>query len=352
MPPWSALPNRPNGRAILLQCLSPVRRDKAFVQPQMGRGFASPRPDHQTASAGTAPPRIPPMSHLVTRRTAITGSLLAAPFVLVCPILTAVGAGLGDRLRALETRRGGRLGAAVIDTANGASATHRADERFAMCSTVKFLSAAEALTRVDRGEEELTRRIVVQSGDVVSHSPATARRAGQGMTVGELCEAAITLSDSTAGNLLLGGAGGPAGLTHFARSLGDRVTRVDRPAPAMAATSLDDPRDTTSPRVMAENVRTLLLGDTLRPASRALLTAWLVANRTGDERIRAGLPPGWRVGDKTGSGSGGECNDIAIVWPPGRAPLVLSLYYVKPGASSAVRNAVIAEAARLVVAGL
>lgn len=292
------------------------------------------------------------MSHLVTRRTAIAGSLLAAPFVLVCPILAAVGAGLGDRLRALEMRRGGRLGAMVIDTANGAAAGHRADERFAMCSTVKFLAAAQVLARVDRGEEQLARRIVVQPGDVVPYSPTVARRVGgRGMTLAELCEAAITVSDSTAGNLLLGTAGGPAGLTRFARTLGDTVTHVDSLAP-FAASRAGDPRDTTSPRAMAENVRRLLIGDTLQPASKAQLVAWLVANRTGDERIRAGLPSGWRVGDKTGSGSGGECNDIAVVWPPGRAPLVLSFYYVKAGASAAVRNAVIAEATRLVVADL
>lgn len=292
------------------------------------------------------------MSPSVTRRLAIAGPLVAAPFVLVCPILAAVGAGLGDRLRALETRRGGRLGAAIIDTASGAGAGYRADERFAMCSTVKFLAAAHALARVDRGEDRLDRRIVVREGDVVSHSPIAARRLGSpGMTLAELCEAAITVSDSTAGNLLIGAAGGPAGLTGYCRALGDAVTHVDHLAP-FAASGPNDANDTTSPRAMAENVRRLLLGEALQPASRARLTAWLVANRTGDERIRAGLPHGWRVGDKTGSGRGGECNDIAIAWPPGRAPLVLSFYYVKAGASAAVRNAVLAEAARLVVADL
>lgn len=293
------------------------------------------------------------MSHLITRRMAAAGSLLAAPLVAAAPARAAIGPDLAAKFAALESRSGGRLGVAVLDTATGARGGHRIGERFALCSTFKVLAAAQILARVDKGDEQLDRRVIFSESDLVDYSPATKPRAGgRGMTMAELCEAAITLSDNTAGNLLLASFGGPAGLTAFLRALGDGVTRLDRIEPELNVVAPGDPRDTTAPAAMVETLRKLVLGDALKPVSRTQLTDWLVGNKTGDTRIRAGVPRDWKVGDKTGTGNAGETNDVGVLWPPGRAPIVLSVYYAESRASADARNAVVAEAARIVAASL
>jgi beta-lactamase class A len=220
-----------------------------------------------------------------------------------------------------------------------------------MCSTFKFLAAAYVLTRVDRGEERLDRRITFTAADLVTYSPVTETRVGQGMTVAELCDAAITLSDNTAGNLLLQSFGGPAGLTTYARSIGDVVTRLDRIEPTLNEATPGDPRDTTTASAMLSNLQRIVLGNSLSAASRARIAEWLRANRTGDARLRAGFPKAWRIGDKTGSGEHGATNDIAVAWPPRRAPFLAAVYYAESTETGDQRNAVLAEVAKIVAAG-
>lgn len=225
-----------------------------------------------------------------------------------------------QRLAQIEAETGGRLGVAILDTASGLHAGARMDERFPMCSTFKLLAAAAVLTRKDRGQEDLQRRIVFSEGDLVPYSPVTSehtreRTGSAGMSVADLCMAAITRSDNTAANLLLASIGGPTGLTSFARSIGDGITRLDRIEPTLNEAIPGDPRDTTTPNAMLGNLRELLLGERLSASSREQLVAWLVANQTGGERIRLKLPKDWRVGDKTGTGDYGTANDVAILWP-------------------------------------
>jgi beta-lactamase class A len=240
------------------------------------------------------------------------------------------------------------LGVALIDTATGQQAGHRMAARFPMCSTFKVLAASAILKRVDEGKEKLERRVVYQKSDLVTYSPTTEKHVGGGMTLAEICEAAITLSDNTAGNLMLANIGGPAGLTAFARSIGDPVTRLDRIETELNEATPGDPRDTTTPEAMAKNLRALMLGNVLSAGSRHQLTAWLVGNKTGDARLRAGLP-GWRIGDKTGSGEHGTANDVAVLWPPGRAPMVVTVYLTNTSASAERRNAAIAEVGRAIM---
>jgi beta-lactamase class A len=186
---------------------------------------------------------------------------------------------------------------------------------------------------------------------LVTYSPVTEKHAGgDGLTVGELCDAAVTLSDNTAGNLLLGSFGGPAGLTAFMRSLGDGVSRLDRWETELNEAAPGDPRDTTTPLAMLGLLREAVLGNALSAPSRARLAAWLVANKTGDERLRAGVPAGWPVGDKTGTGENNATNDIAVIWPPGRAPIVVAAYYAEARAPAEERNAVLAEVGQLATA--
>jgi beta-lactamase class A len=252
-----------------------------------------------------------------------------------------------------EHRLGARLGAFIVDTGSGRHWQLRPTERFPMCSTFKVLAAGAVLTRVDHGQESLDRRVRFEGADVVTYSPVTKARAGrEGMTLAELCEAAITQSDNTAGNLLLKSIGGPPALTAFARTLGDEVTRLDRWETELNEATPGDPRDTTTPEAMAGNLNRLALGDVLSETSRGQLVAWMLANKTGDAKLRAGLPKDWRVGDKTGGGEQGTMNDIAVLWPTGHKPLIVTLYMTETTAPFDDRNAAFAEIARAIRAAV
>jgi beta-lactamase class A len=246
-----------------------------------------------------------------------------------------------ERIAALETRAGGRLGVAVLDTASGLSFSHRADERFPMCSTFKLLTAAAVLAEVDAGREQLDGKILYGPADLLEYAPVAKAHVGDGaMSLGDLCAAAIDWSDNTAANLLLRVIGGPAAFTRYARGLGDEFTRLDRDEPTLNTAIPGDERDTTTPSAMVGDMRAVLLGDKLSEASRRQLETWLIGDKVGDKRIRAGLPPSWRVGDKTGTGDNGTANVIAILRPPDRAPLLAAVYYTGSSGSADALNAV------------
>lgn len=251
------------------------------------------------------------------------------------------------QLSALEKRTGGRLGVFAVDTGSGRIFSHRAGERFPMCSTFKLLAVGTVLWRVDGGREKLDRPIAFTKGDLLTYAPVTSKHVASGsMAVGALCQAVIEYSDNTAANLVLKSIGGPPGWTRFARSLGDSVSRLDRYEPELNSAIAGDVRDTTTPIAMARNMRKLLLGDQLSPASRERLTTWLIACRTGTDRIRAGIPKGWRAGDKTGSGDNGTYNDIAIVLPPERKPILVTAYLNGSKLSGDASSAILADVGR------
>lgn len=293
------------------------------------------------------------------RRQLIQAAGLAASTLLASGCARSLGAlasasqarHFEQAMQQIEAASGGRLGAAVLDTQSGASNAYRGTERFPMCSTFKFLAAAQVLSRVDQGQEQLDRRITVRASDIVPYAPATQPRVGgQPMTVAELCEATLTLSDNAAANLLLGDLGGPQGLTAYMRSLGDEITRLDRIEPELNEATPGDPRDTTTPQAMLQSMQKIVLGTALSAASRAQITRWLQDNKTGDRKLRALLPAGWRVGDKTGGGNHGSNNDIGIFWPPGRAPILVTAYLTQTTAELPVRDRAIAQVGQLVAA--
>jgi beta-lactamase class A len=254
-----------------------------------------------------------------------------------------------QHIGAIERNLGGRLGVAVLETGSGRRLEHRAGERFPLCSTFKLLAAAAVLHRVDEKQEQLARVIPYTKADLLKYAPVTTEHVKEGgMALGALCAAAIQYSDNTAGNLLLQTIGGPEGLTRYARSLGDEQTRLDRIEPHLNSAVPGDERDTTTPAAMLANLRTLLMGEALSPPSRQLLETWLTENKTGDDLIRAGLPKDWKVGDKTGRGGNGATNDVAVLRPPGKAPILLVVYFVGTTASPKARNGAIAEVARVV----
>lgn len=294
---------------------------------------------------------------VITRRGfLITGSVALAGYGLSDAMARAATAeGFAERVMlkipALEKASGGRLGVAVLDTATGERASYRGNERFPMCSTFKMLAVGAVLAKVDAGTERLDRLIHFAAKDVVGYSPVTGSRAGgAGMPLREICAAALTYSDNTAANLILETLGGPAGVTRFARSLGDDVTRLDRTEPTLNEALPGDVRDTTSPLAMAGNLRKLVLGHALSDASRDQLTQWMLGCRTGDARLRAGVPKGWRVGDKTGSGDRGTANDVGILLPVHHAPVIVAVYLTGSTGTAEQQSATIAGVGRAVAA--
>ncbi|MBU8540754.1 class A beta-lactamase [Falsiroseomonas tokyonensis] len=261
-------------------------------------------------------------------------------------------AALTARLAELEKGTGGRLGVALLDLGSGRRAAHRGAERFPMCSTFKLLAAAAVLRRVEAGQLRLDQLRPFRRADLVPYSPATEAHAdGPGLTLAALCEAAVTLSDNTAANLLLGQLGGPEGLTAQLRRWGDMVTRLDRWEPALNEGIPGDPRDTTTPEAMLGLIRTVTLGDGLAAEGRAQLMAWLRGNRTGDRQLRAGLPAGWTAAEKTGSNGRSIANDVGLLLPPGgRPPVLVTAYLAEATIPAAQQPAVLAAVAREAVA--
>lgn len=255
-------------------------------------------------------------------------------------------------LRRLEQTNGGRLGVAVLDTGTGERSGHRANERFPMCSTFKFLLASAVLRRIDRHQESLDRALAIPPKPLLSTSPLSEPNAGGTMTVAALCHAILTRSDNTAANVLLESIGGPPAITGFARSIGDGVTRLDRTEMSLNQSLAGDPRDTTSPAAMVDDLKAVLLGNVLSAASREQLTLWMTASLTGLDRLRAKLPAGWRAVDKTGANGQHTSNDIAVFWPPGKPPVVIAAYITQCAGPEKKRAAMLAGIGSLVCGSL
>jgi beta-lactamase class A len=251
-----------------------------------------------------------------SRRSVITGAL-AFPFA---------ASAAEEPLAALEKQSGARIGVAALDTGSGKQVNWRLTERFVMCSTFKLSLAAAVLAKADRGKAALDRLMRIGPDVPLSVSPATSKNVGRDMTIAQLCEAAVVYSDNGAANTLLKAIGGPEALTAYWRSIGDSFTRLDDNE--LKLNIPDGERNTTMPGAMLGNLVTLLLGEALSPASRNRLLGWMRASTTGVNRLRAGLPPDWRWGDKTGTNPPryGAVNDIGIADPPGRKPILIAAY--------------------------
>jgi beta-lactamase class A len=244
----------------------------------------------------------------------------------------------------LEASFDARLGVVAVDTGSGRRVEHRADERFAYASTIKALLAAAVLDSTT--DDELDEVIRFTSSDLVTYSPITEDRVADGMTRRELADAAVRFSDNTAANLLLEDLGGPPALAEALRAVGDDVTLPVRTEPALNEAVPGDDRDTSTPRALAGSLQAFAVDDALSATDRRVLNGWLEGNTTGDELIRAGVPEGWRVGDRTGSGGYGTRNDIAVITPPGRPPIVLAVLSDKGEVDAESDAALIAAASR------
>ncbi|BDI30844.1 beta-lactamase [Capsulimonas corticalis] len=295
------------------------------------------------------------MSYSESRRAFL---LSAAAFSLTTATALLTGAEECDAASAqaqfasLEKSLNGRLGVYALNTADGSQMSYRADERFPLCSTFKIMLASAILHRSARTPELLGRRIRYTAQDLVTYSPITEKHVGDGMTIAELCAAALQYSDNTAANQLMKILGGPAAVTAFSRLIGDRVFHLDRWETELNTAIPGDLRDTSTPRAMGRSLKRLALGDALPPHQRRQLQEWMRGNTTGKKRIAAGVPANWLVGDKTGTGDYGSANDVAILWPPRHAPILLAIYTTQHEKNAKAREDVIASAARIVAGAI
>ena len=269
----------------------------------------------------------------IDRRTflaAASGFVLSPAFAQEAPPVLA----------AYERETGGRIGLYAENLASGTKLVWRAEERFVMCSTFKASLAACVLARVDRGEDRLEDMVAYGAADILDYAPVAKQNLAAGaMSVFDMCKAIVELSDNTCANLLLARSGGPAALTAFWRATGDTVSRLDHNEPELNRSPPGDPHDTTTPAAMAGNLRRFVLGDVLSQGSRQHLTEWMVGCKTGNNRLRGGLPKDWKIGDKTGNNGKDASGDIAIAWPKaGRAGADLRLHARGLAHAAAVRS--------------
>ncbi|MDN6886085.1 class A beta-lactamase [Variovorax sp. CAN2819] len=293
------------------------------------------------------------MNPLIQRRTLLLG-VSVLPLAGACTAWSGTGSqsSAEAQLAELESAAGGRLGVVGFNTGSGARIQHRAHERFPLCSTFKLMLAAAVLERSAKDASLLSKNVSYSKSDLIEHSPITEKHVSTGMTVAAMCAATIQYSDNAAANLLLKLLGGPATVTAFARGIGDQAFRLDRTEPELNSSIPGDPRDTTTPAAMSDSIQRLVLGDALGAGQRDQLRTWLLGNTTNKERFLAGVPAGWKVGDKTGGGSYGSNNDVGVLWPPAGAPIVLSVYLTFPRKDAKVRNDVVASATRIAAAAL
>ncbi|MFI5617709.1 class A beta-lactamase [Streptomyces sp. NPDC051567] len=310
-----------------------------------------------SVSSGGRPTRRTVLAFGVGTALAVgAGSAVAAP-VDAGPRAQAPGrSGIVRHLRELERKHDARLGVFARNTVTGETVRYRADEPFPMCSVFKTLAAAAVLRDLDHDGTFLARVVRYTADDVekAGHSPVTgdAGNLAHGMTVAALCSATISYSDNTAANLLLRELGGPAAVTRFCRSTGDRTTRLDRWEPELNTAEPGRETDTTTPAAIGRTYEGLVLGNLLAPGDRDLLTGWMLANTTSTERFRKGLPAGWALADKTGGGQYGTNNDVGIAWTEDRTPVVLSVLTTKRQRDAPGDHPLIARTAALLAAEL
>ncbi|MBS9437035.1 class A beta-lactamase [Photorhabdus noenieputensis] len=293
------------------------------------------------------------MKHSPLRRSLLLAGITLPLINFAFPTWAgAIPSSLHKQLAELENSTKGRLGVSLINTANGQEIQYRGDERFPFCSTFKLILVAAVLHKSMSQSELLAKHIHYRESDLLSYAPIARKNLHQGMSVTQLCAATVQYSDNTAANLLIKELGGLEAVNSFTQDVGDPAFRLDRCEPDLNSAIPGDLRDTTTPAAMATSVKKIVLGEVLAAPQREQLIVWLKGNTTGDASIRAGAPAGWAVGDKTGGGDYGTTNDVAVLWPPKGAPVVLAVYFTQPQQDAESRRDVLASATRLVMTHL
>lgn len=276
--------------------------------------------------------------------------LCPAPLLFAAPATSITTA--QTQLAALEQAAGGRLGVAAWRQGSELRVAYRADERFPLASTFKAMLAGAVLARSVSQPGLLDQHVRYEKKELVTYSPITEKHLADGMSVADLCAATLQYSDNSAANFLMTLLGGPQAVTAFARSIGNTVFQLERWETELNSAIPGEVRDTASPASMAHSLQQLLLGNSLPAPQRQQLDTWMRGNTTGDKRIRAGVPAGWQVADKTGSGAYGSVNDIGVAYPASGAPLVIAVYYTREQKKADTNQDIITAATRIVTAAL
>lgn len=277
--------------------------------------------------------------------TLLTAALLFAPAAFRPAAAQAQGDPILEAAQSAESRLQARVGVFVHDTGSGQNWRYRAEERFPMASTAKTLVCAALLRQ---GAAAMGTPVPIHQSDVLAYAPVTQERVGQAVPASELCAITMHTSDNTAVNGVLSVVGGPQAVTSFLRTIGDTATRLDRIEPALNEGTPGDPRDTTTPQAMAQTLTALVLGSALEEDARRRLTDWLLGNEVGGPLLRAGVPRDWKIADRTGAGGYGTRGVAAVMWPPGRAPIVAAVYLTATQAPMEARNAAIESIGRAI----
>jgi beta-lactamase class A len=271
--------------------------------------------------------------------------------ILAFPLVATAGfdKNTNIKLEKIESHYHGRLGISAINTKTGETINYRGNERFPMCSTWKLIVVSAVLHKSMSKPNYLEKIIHYKNSDIVSgYSPYTKKNLKTGMTIIELCKAAI-FSDNTAANLLAKEIGGVQGLNRFSRSIDDKKFRLSRLEPYLNTAYPHDSRDTTTPKAMSKSIVELIFGNTLGKIQKKLLTTWLKDNPTGSHRISSGIPSNWVSGDKTGTCSYGTTNDIGIIYPSGSKPIILSVYFTQKNKNDTPKDSIIKKVTKLIV---
>ncbi len=294
------------------------------------------------------------MPYFLFRRLSLLAAV-AVSFISMCLVFNARAQPIKltpvqAELAKLEALSGGILGVSALNTANNTRIQFHAEKRLPMGCTSKVIGVSAILKKSMTDTHLLQQKITYKKEDLASWSPITSKYVSQGMTIFELCAAAITASDNTAMNLLAEKLGGPQGINAFARSIGDSTFRLDHGWPEEAQFGPADLFDSSTPAAMEKSLQRLAFGDVLTVPLREQLQTWLKSSTTGNERIRAGVPQGWIVGDKTGTGSYyGTTNDIAIIWPPNCAPIIAVIYFTHDKKEAVKEDKVVASATQILM---
>lgn len=239
-----------------------------------------------------------------------------------------------EAVRSEESRLSARVGMAVFDANTGTTWSYRGNERFPLNSTHKALSCAALLARVDEQLLALDQPVSIGKESLVAYSPVTEKSLSpETMTLREVCRAAVSYSDNTAGNVVIDAIGGTRAFNAYMRAIGDEQTRLDRREPELNEGTPGDARDTSTPESVVGSLRRIVLGDALSVPSRAELTRWMLDDQVGDALLRATLPADWTIADKTGAGGHGSRSIVAVIWPPSGRPVVVGVYVTQTQAS-------------------
>lgn len=260
--------------------------------------------------------------------------------VLSIPLVSSAFALNLDEQVKLYEKEGWKVGLSVLFSDNRTISIN-GDKRFPLDSTVKSIACANVLAKVDAKKISLNHSMLVTKENMVTYSPVAQGYLNKSFTLEQACQAANEYSDNTAANFAILSGGGPEGLTAFMRSIGDTATRSDRYEPELTINPENDLRDTTTPDAMSRSLKEILTGEVLTQVSRNQLKEWMINNKVADNMLRASLPKGWKIADRSGASEYGVRGITSMVWSNNHEPVFISIYVRKEGSSLDERSEVI-----------